>query len=336
MFFPLPEKPPWGYYAMLEVTVDHGVTLQSYGKVIVLDPTRMPKKVPEVILISHGHSDHFSHRVLKAYPSVPKIMSKATREIIDPRERLSNVIYIGHGETVEVSGVNFSAYSAGHIIGSLQFSFNLGGKEIVFTGDFNLEKRLILRPAQIVKGDVLIIDATYGAPTYIFPPRNKLYREIVSIAKRHFEENTPVVFKGRSIGTAQELVALMNASLDALPLVEEDIARHNHIYEAHGEWLGAYAYWNGQAPNKPSPIITGLSSKNGGAFPRRICTGWARGKLGIPLSSHADLAQILRYIKESSASVVIPFCGFRKELATIAGKSIGIEALYRVKANINL
>lgn len=319
---------------MLEITVDHGVTLQKDGKIILLDPTRMPKRAPSVIVVSHGHSDHFSLKVLKAYPDVPKIMSRATHEIIDPNKKLRNIVYVEHGETIEVAGIEFSAYNAGHIIGSLQFSFNFDGKDFVFTGDFNLEKRLILKPAQILKGDVLIVDATYGSPRYVFPKRSDLYREIVAVAKRFFEEGSPIIFKGRRIGTAQELVALMNASVDVLPLVEEVVARHNSVYEMHGEWLGMYAYWNGQPPDMPLPIIAGLNSRSGGKIPKCICTGWVKGKLAFPLSSHADYDQIFRYIKESNASLVIPFCGFRKELADAVSRELGIEISYADKTRI--
>ena len=264
--------------------------------------------------------------MLKAYPDVPKVMSRATHEIIDPEKRLRNIVYVEHGEIVEVAGIEFSAFNAGHIIGSLQFFFEMGGKEIVFTGDFNLEKRLILRPAQILKGDVLIIDATYGAPHYVFPQRGELYRKVVSIARDYFEEGLPIIFKGRRIGTAQELVALMNASTDVLPLVEDAIARHNFIYEMHGEWLGMYAYWNAQAPDAPLPIIVGLNSTCRGRIPSCICTGWAKGKQGLPLSSHADYSQIIRYVKESNASFVIPFCGFREELVKTVSSELGIES----------
>jgi len=59
----------------------------------------------------------------------------------------------------------------------------------------------------------------------------------------------------------------MNASVDVLPLVEEVVARHNSVYEMHGEWLGMYAYWNGQPPDMPLPLLLALIQDPEGKSP---------------------------------------------------------------------
>lgn len=308
------------------VLVDHGVVVQGGRATVVFDPTRTPALKPSVVIVSHAHSDHYSLRALRSLPNTPIVMSRATREIIDPSLRLRNVVYIEDGEEVEVEGVRIEAFSSGHIVGSLQFLIELEGKRIVFTGDFNLEKRLVLKPASVVRADVVIIDGTYGSPEYVFPPRTELYRGLVEFVKSRMEEGTPVLLKGRRVGVAQELTALMYMSMDVVPLVEESVASVNRVYEKYGEWLGKYAPWVGSIPERAGPVITHLASRHDARLPHCLCTGWAVKGGGFPLSSHADFSQIVRYVRDSGAEVAIPFCGYRSELAESLKRLLGVEA----------
>lgn len=306
------------------IQLQGGVHIEGAGKYILLDPTSRPPKLPAVVLLTHAHRDHYSPSVLRFLRKVPIVMSIATRRLVDPHFRLTNVIEMEPGEEVEVSGLSIQAHEAGHIIGSLQFSFELKNFTFTYTGDFNLEKRVVLQPASIVKSDVLIIDATYGSPLYDFPPRGELYTKLVKMLKEEVEAGGRVLLKGRQLGVAQEITSLVNLSMRIPPVVEEAVAKYNRIYEDFGELIGDYVSSSAITTNS-SIMITGL-----GTYSRRFskiitCTGWAIRK-GVPISSHADYAQITEYVLRSEASVVIPFVGFRKALAEILKSRYGIES----------
>jgi len=310
----------------IEIAVDRGVHVRARGKYLLIDPTGIPSGKPDVVLLSHAHEDHYSLRVLRALHKVPLVMSEASWLLIDSRGRLGNVLTVKPGQEVEIAGLRIAAHEAGHIIGSLQFSFDLGETVVVYTSDFNLDRRLVLRPAELVKGDLLIIDATYGSPEYIFPPRAELYKAIVNRISQIVESGRSVVVKGRKLGVAQEVTALVSMATHLVPLVESSVAKYNELYERLGEPLGRYVSWDGgSVPESSTVLVSRLGARHAGFSETIMCTGWALRR-GFPLSSHADFAQLVRYVLESKAAFVVPFAGFRHEFSSFLRENYGIEA----------
>ncbi|MEM0334838.1 MAG: MBL fold metallo-hydrolase [Thermofilum sp.] len=314
---------------MITIKVQGGVHIEGGGRYILADPRSRPPKLPNVVLLSHAHRDHYSPSVIKFLRKIPIVMSRATRRLVDPHGKLANVVEVEPGGEVEVAGLNIRAYEAGHIIGSLQFSFELQSKAITYTGDFNSERRVILRPAEIVKSDILVIDATYGNPSFSFPERAELYGRLVRAVREEVESGGRVLIKGRRLGVAQEITALISLSLRTPPVVEERIARYNRFYEESGEFIGSYISSSSLGGNG-GIAIAGLSSQARGFSKSIICTGWAVRR-GIPLSSHVGYARILDYVLRSGASVVIPFVGYRKAFAEHLKSEYGIESSWADK-----
>ncbi|HDH06752.1 MAG TPA: MBL fold metallo-hydrolase [Thermoproteales archaeon] len=314
----------------MEVYYDGGVVVQQESFKILLDPRRIPSFKPDVVVISHAHRDHYNLKVLRSFPEVPKIMSHATRHLIDKRKILKNVIEVSPGDQVDFHNFSTKVYNAGHVLGSLQVELVIGNKRVVFTGDFNLQARIILRPAEIIKSDILIIEATYGHPRYKFPSRVSVYRQILELIKNNLEEAT--IF-GRHLGTAQELTALLAFSkIGVLPIVHPYIAKVNKIYEMYGENLGTYRVYQYEKSSNNGPVIMPLTGKIMRREPNSqsvVCTGWAAGigkRNYVPLSSHADFEQIIQYIIESSAEKIYTVYGFSDFLANFLKHEYGIDA----------
>jgi len=297
-----------------------GIVVEAGGKKLLLDPTGIPDTKPDLVFVSHAHSDHCRPSVLRALRGVPKVMSPATRDLVDPRRRLDSVVAVNVGEEVEVAGLQLEVHEAGHVIGSLQLRFDAGAT-VVYTGDFNLERRVVMRPAPVLKADVLVIDATYGHHRYTFPPRPQLYRAVVQAVREAVEEGRGLTLAARTLGTGQELTALLSLVAKVVPFVEERIAEKNRVYEKYGEVLGEYAVHSVRPPQGAIAIVP-LSSNHPGAVP---CTGWAV-KGGIPLSSHADFSDLLRYVVESRANVVYTFSSFAGIFAGYISREMGVEA----------
>ena len=297
-----------------------GILVEAGGKRLLLDPTGIPDKKPGLVFISHAHSDHCRPSALRALRGIPKVMSSATRDLVDPRRRLDSVVVVNAGEEVEVAGLQLEVHEAGHVIGSLQLRFD-AGVTVVYTGDFNLERRIVMRPAPVLKADVLVIDSTYGHPSYSLPPRSRLYKAIVQAAREAVEEGRGFTLAARVLGTGQELTALLSLAARIVPFVEERIAERNRVYEKYGEPLGEYVVHAFRPPEGAVAVVS-LSSNHPGAVP---CTGWAV-KSGFPLSSHAGFDHLLRYVKESGASVVYAFSGFAGRFADHVSSKIGVEA----------
>ncbi|MEM3137712.1 MAG: MBL fold metallo-hydrolase, partial [Thermofilaceae archaeon] len=193
----------------VKVYKDGGIVVESKGRKILIDPCSIPGIKPSAIFVSHAHRDHYSLKVLKTLRGVPKIMSQATRELIDPHGTLDNVIIVNGGLVAELEGLTLEFHEAGHIIGSLQLRIDTGLR-IVYTGDFCLEKRIVLRPAPVLKADVLIIDATYGHPNYSLPPRGTLDKKLLEITKERVELGENLSIAARVLGTGLEVTAILS------------------------------------------------------------------------------------------------------------------------------
>ncbi|MEZ0345153.1 MAG: MBL fold metallo-hydrolase [Infirmifilum sp.] len=315
----------------VSVQVNKGVFLETSSTRVAFDPLTLKGKKPDLILVSHAHRDHYSPSLLrKVSQTTPILMSTASKRIIDPHGTLRNVREINPGETAEFNGIRVEAFHAGHILGSLQFRLEIAGIRVVYTGDFNMEKRVILEPGKPVKGDILFIDATYGLPIYVFPSRKELYSKLLSLIK---EDDGEVVLKARKLGVAQEVTALISMATRLPVLVEPEIAIYNQVFEEFGEFLGRYAI--SDTPTPGAPLVARLSRK----FPRKIrtisLTGWAtRG--GLPLSSHGDFKQLVDYVRESNPQVVVPVCGFRKDFAAYVSGELGFQAVYSDEFILNM
>ena len=300
---------------------DGGIIIEVKDRRILLDPLSLPREKPDAVFVSHAHSDHYRLKPLRALGKVPKLMSKATKELIDPRGRLSDVITVEGGESVEVAGLRLDFYNAGHVLGSLQLLID-SGTRIVYTGDFCIEQRIIMRPAPILKSDILIIDATYGHPRYSFPSRNEVYKRVLRAVKEATSCAKGLRFAARPLGTSQELTALLSLAAKTPPFVERKIGENNRLYEKYGEHLGSYVVHPSIPPSDTVAIVT-LSTSANDSIP---CTGWALHS-GIPLSSHADFDDLIKYALRSGACEVYAFSAHAKTLAGILAKEAGLQAI---------
>ncbi|MCX8181165.1 MAG: MBL fold metallo-hydrolase [Thermofilaceae archaeon] len=304
----------------IKVYPNGGLLVEIKGRKILLDPTSLPSEKPDAVFVSHAHSDHYNFKTLRIMEGIPKVMSQATWELIDPKRRLDNVTIVESGDSVEVAGLAMEVHEAGHVIGSLQLLID-AGLRMVYTGDFNLDRRLVLKSAPILKTDVLVIDSTYGHPRYTFPPRAQLYREILRTVRAFLEENKGVALATRVLGTGQEVTALLSLVAKVVPFVDRRVAEKNRVYEKHGEILGSYVV-NTSAPPRSAAAVVPLSARYCNSIP---CTGWATNS-GFPLSSHAGFTDLIKYVLESEANEVFAFWGFAEYFADVLRRELGVHA----------
>jgi len=310
----------------LEIEYRGGILIKLGSTLVLADPVSTPPRRPDVVLVSHAHRDHYSSRTLRSLRGVPKVMSPPTRDLVDSRRLLRGVIELKPGESVEVGDLQIEAEEAGHVIGSLQFRISWRTLEVVYTGDFNLQPRVILKPARVLKADVLIMEATYGDPRYVFPPRPSIYRMLLDLVRQR--EESPPKLAGRTLGTAQELTALLALSrLGVTPVVHPRIGRVNYVYEKHGEFLGSYAVSEEleRVERAPAIVPLGWRRMRGDVV---VCTGWAvewGGRWSAPLSSHADFEQLVEYAERSRAERVFTVYGYSRSLAEYLRRE-GIDA----------
>ncbi|MFH1256859.1 MAG: hypothetical protein V1494_06235 [Candidatus Diapherotrites archaeon] len=287
------------------------------------------------VLISHAHSDH-----AKTNCSSDFFASKETAELVKKKASAEARIH-GHSfkKKFSLDGFDVSLHSSGHILGSSQSKIEADGKTVVATSDFKLQKSLLFEPAEILAGDVLLIESTFGMPQFVFPERERVYGEMEKWLESNLKQNRFVVMAGYATGKAQELTRIVNEFSHETPIVHESIFENNKIYEANGVKLGKYLKLNHNLKESsvlimpPSLVdanlLEALSYSLGKKVVSALATGWHYGngysKI-FPLSDHADFSQLTRYVKEAEPKLVLTHHGYAKEFASSVQRKLKIPA----------
>ena len=110
--------------------------------------------------------------------------------------------------------LTFMFLNAGHIPGSAGILFEAEGKRVLYTGDFNTRKSLLMAPADfgaaIAKHgaiDCLITEATYG--DRILPPRDNLEQELTDAILAVLKRGGSVLLPVFAVGRAQEVLLIL-------------------------------------------------------------------------------------------------------------------------------
>ena len=125
-------------------------------------------------------------------------------------ERTMNKIEpINYHQQIEVNGVRFWCYNAGHVLGAAMFMIEIAGVHILYTGDYSRQETRHLMSAEIPKlqPDILIVESTYG---------NHNHESITERESRFIDFVTRTVTNGGrclipvfALGSAQELLLIL-------------------------------------------------------------------------------------------------------------------------------
>jgi putative mRNA 3-end processing factor len=288
------------------------------------------------VFISHAHGDHtagFDSGAEKYSTAETLRLYEKVHNRDVPKSRL-----IRHNETIELNGVEVTAYNAGHILGSAQFEIRTPNETVVYTGDINCVDTLTTNAAKAINCDVLIIEATYGNPVFIFPQRETIYAEVAKWTVNQVRERKIPVFQVYPTGKAQEIIKLLDLFTEIPVVTHRLITKISKVCQEYGlasesfdadtkegkEKLagGCFAY---VTPTFATPKLPGKIS-------RAVTTGWAirfRPKTvsaAFPLSSHSDFKQLVDYVKKSKPSMVYTCFGYEEALAEYLRKKCGVNA----------
>ncbi|WP_243669762.1 MBL fold metallo-hydrolase [Vulcanisaeta sp. JCM 16161] len=298
---------------------DDGIVIEYGNDRFIIDPLRKPSGYFNAVLITHGHRDHINPGAL--HNVSPLVMSSETAAIIRARDGdYLKHIAIGPGSRLVINDVLIESFNAGHVIGSLSYVLDFGDLRVGVTGDFNVEPSILLDGAKGLDVDVLVMEATYGDPDYVFPSRRDVYNELRGIVEDGIKDGIAVLM-GQPLGRGQELVVLLR---DYPIYVEAGIkVINNALGLRHGVVTGGL-------PPAGSVLITGvprditrfirvLRSRYGKVSITALSGMYAKhsrafrlrqlGVNAIPLSSHSDFPGLVDFVLSSGARLVYTVYG---------------------------
>lgn len=189
----------------------------------------------DVLLITHFHLDHaaslpyflekttFKGRVfmthatkaiykllLSDYVKVSKVsvedMLFTEQDINNSMERIE---VIDFHQTLEVNGIRFWCYTAGHVLGAAMFMVDIAGVRVLYTGDYSREEDRHLRAAELPQfsPDICIIESTYGVQLH--QPRHIREKRFTDAIHSTVAQGGRVLIPAFALGRAQELLLIL-------------------------------------------------------------------------------------------------------------------------------
>ncbi|HOD89591.1 MAG TPA: MBL fold metallo-hydrolase [archaeon] len=300
---------------------------------INLDQTKQTQD-KDCSLITHAHSDHIVNTPQQAFASSETI---SIIKNIFPKNNFS-FNDLAYGKKIKLSDNLFvTPLNAGHILGSTMYFFEGDGETLLYTGDFNPNTSLLLKGAEPVHADILVIESTFGRPNFSFPDLFETYDTLVKKIKYDLANNNFIVFGGYSLGKNQELIFFINNFFKEKPIVDPKTFSYSEVYKKYGYSLD-YELLDGNLRDNNflvlpislvnKALVHTLSLQLDRNVSAYVFTGWnyTRGVNNVPISAHGDYRSLLNFVSQVNPKQVYTVHGFAREFAHSVEKELGINA----------
>ena len=317
------------------VASSDGIIIDAGSSRLLFDPTSGRRLSEDWnVFITHAHSDHtygFSTSARKhSTPETLRIYESLSKRKVK-NDRTARI-----GERIHFDDIEIRVLDAGHMLGSCQFQLITPEFTALYTGDINCVDTLTTKPAEAARSDFLIIEATYGHPSYVFPRRDTIYADIIRWTMTEIKEGKLPTFQVYSSGKPQDIVRLFNIYTKIPVVCAPGISRANHAHNENGfqlEYLDASTADGKRALKERSCVYVTTTGKD--HVPRNasraVATGWAlreayRSFTAFPLSSHADYNQLMQFVAAVNPKAVYIFTGYVDILSAQIERKFGIKA----------
>lgn len=307
-----------------------------------------PRRGVENAVVTHAHADHARRGSAMYYvvkSGVDLLLARLGRKI--------QVKAFEFGETFEINGVRLSFHPAGHILGSSQVRVENGGEVWVASGDYKREADPTCEPFEIVKCDVFVTEATFGTPTYVWPPGRDLGGQIMQWWEKNEARGVNSLLFGYSLGKMQRILGVLAPWAPRPIYCHEAAAEINLAYRRQGIELAdticlstvkSSSRLEGELILAPQAFLKSPQAAIlGGKFRTAFASGWmlngAWGSFdeGFLMSDHADWNDLVRTCVETGAKrVYVQHRGqgaLVKHLNTLGIKAYPEEALLPENSN---
>eukprot|EP01129_Flabellula_baltica_P009983 TRINITY_DN4166_c0_g1_i1.p1 TRINITY_DN4166_c0_g1~~TRINITY_DN4166_c0_g1_i1.p1 ORF type:complete len:720 (-),score=143.48 TRINITY_DN4166_c0_g1_i1:152-2311(-) len=195
----------------------------------------------DILLVSHFHLDHiaslpyflqkteFKGRVFMTHPTKAiykllltdyiRISNIGLDEMLfneqDLNDSMAKIEEMNFHQEKEVSGIRFSCYNAGHVLGACMFLVEIAGVRILYTGDFSRQEDRHLMAAEIPssKPDVLIVESTYGVQMH--SGREEREHQFCDFIHKVVRDGGKCLIPVFALGRAQELLLILEEYWEA-------------------------------------------------------------------------------------------------------------------------
>ena len=197
----------------------------------------------DILLITHFHLDHaaglpyflektnFKGRVFMTHPTKAiykwllsdfvKVSNISIDDVLfneqDLLRSFEKIETIDFHQEIEMEGIKFTAYNAGHVLGAAMFLIEIAGVKVLYTGDYSREEDRHLMAAETppTTPDVLICESTYGVQVH--EPRHERERRFTTLVYDIVRRGGRCLIPSFALGRAQELLLILDEYWEAHP-----------------------------------------------------------------------------------------------------------------------
>eukprot|EP00537_Pseudo-nitzschia_pungens_P018082 CAMPEP_0172406292 /NCGR_PEP_ID=MMETSP1061-20121228/70105_1 /TAXON_ID=37318 /ORGANISM="Pseudo-nitzschia pungens, Strain cf. pungens" /LENGTH=734 /DNA_ID=CAMNT_0013141821 /DNA_START=63 /DNA_END=2267 /DNA_ORIENTATION=- len=200
----------------------------------------------DVLLVTHFHLDHvaslpyltertsFKGRIFMTHPTkaVTRLLLGDYIRLLQMRNAkeedvlwteaelascMDKIELIDYHTTVTVGGLSFHALNAGHVLGACMYFMDIGGRTLLYTGDYSMEDDRHLMAAELPekKPDVLICESTFGVQVHA--SRAEREARFTGTVERIVTRGGRCLIPVFALGRAQELLLIIDEYWQANP-----------------------------------------------------------------------------------------------------------------------
>ena len=230
----------------------------------------------DVLLVTHFHLDHaaslpyltertsFKGRIFMTHPTkavtrlllgdyfrLLQMKNAKTEDVLwtdtDLASCMDKIELIDYHTTVTVGGLSFHALNAGHVLGACMFWMDIGGRTVLYTGDYSMEDDRHLMAAELPekKPDVLVCESTFGVQVHA--SRAEREARFTGTIERVVTRGGRCLIPVFALGRAQELLLILdeywqaNPHLQNIPIwyASKLASRALRVYQTYANMMNA-------------------------------------------------------------------------------------------------
>lgn len=304
-----------------KILLDYGIKINGTNEY------PLPAGNIDAFILSHAHLDHCGDAPsLYHYGSPPTFGTPPTLELAElliadsikiniknharqrynkkDAQRFANKYFsYDYGDTFEFNDYNITFNDAGHICGSAitKIEDNKTGRSLVYTGDLKVSPQTLHKGSELIKGDTLIIESTYGSRDH--PDRKNLEKLLIENIKKIIENKGVALLPVFAVGRSQEILALLEKyNLSDVTYVDGMSRKATNIVMGHLDYIQ-----NSELLSKAVDKVSQISK------PRDRERALHGGNIIVTTAGMLNGGPVLDYITRLNSNSMIFLTGYQAE-----------------------